>query len=177
MCDAGDGVIELDRRLPRPLECRPRRVQLAELALRHPDRPHGDGPLVRCRVGGEHRGAVLDRLQRVALHTDEELLGVVEHVGHLARHYSAGVPRLVRHQWAAMSSWVDGATWDFDGPVGAYERAFARRRIAVGADEAGRPFLLRPNSVVFDLQKDSPRRSATRGPSTACVPSSTTGWS
>ena len=39
---------------------------------------------MRRRIGGEHAGALLDRLRRVALHTDEELLGVVEHVGHLA---------------------------------------------------------------------------------------------
>ena len=76
-----------------------------------------------------------------------------------------------------MSSWSDGAPWDFDGPLGGYERAFARRRIAVGADDAGRPFLLRPNSVVFEIQKDSEEERDPVESSSGSAPSSTTGWS
>ena len=56
-----DRVVELDRRLPCPLEHRAGRVQLAELALGHPDRPHGDGAVPRRRVGGEQRLSLLER--------------------------------------------------------------------------------------------------------------------
>ena len=44
---------------------------------------------------------------------------------------------------------------DYDGSFGAYDGPFVHRRI-VGRRpiDAGRPFLVRPNSVVFELRKE-----------------------
>ncbi len=46
--------------------------------------------------------------------------------------------------------------FDFDGPLGIVGAQLAARRIAVAADEAGRPYLIRPDSVVVAFDDDHP---------------------
>ena len=53
-----------------------------------------------------------------------------------------------------MDAWQDGEFHDYDGSFGAYDGPFVHRRIVVASDCSGRPFLMRPNSVVFELRKE-----------------------
>ena len=155
-----DGVVQLDRRLPRPLERRAGGVQLTELALRHPDRPHGDRPVTWRRVGVEHAPVpARSPLRGCAGHRRGAARGRRARRSPRPTLFGEGA-RARATSCVAMSSWSDGTPWDFDGPVGGYEPAFARRRIAVGADDAGRPFLLRPNS----RRVRDPEGAATSGP-------------
>jgi subtilisin family serine protease len=49
-----------------------------------------------------------------------------------------------------------GSILDFDGPLGIAGAQLAERRIAVAADGAGRPYLIRPDSVVVAFDADHP---------------------
>ena len=46
---------------------------------------------------------------------------------------------------------------DFDGPLGVYEAAFDRRRIAAAMDERGRVTLVRPHAIVIDVPEGTQR--------------------
>jgi subtilisin family serine protease len=50
--------------------------------------------------------------------------------------------------------------FDYDGPLGIVGDQLVRRRIAVAADVAGRPYLIRPDSVVIDLDEEHPYAAA-----------------
>lgn len=45
---------------------------------------------------------------------------------------------------------------DYDGPLGVVGARLAARRIAVAADPSGRPFLIRPDSVVIEFDTEHP---------------------
>jgi hypothetical protein len=62
--------------------------------------------------------------------------------------------------------------FDYDGPLGAFEEALARRRIAVVNDRAGRICLVRPDSVVLEPDASGRQvRTVARDPRAALIAS------
>ena len=56
-----------------------------------------------------------------------------------------------------MDSLPEPLVLDFDGPLGVYEAAFDRRRIAAAMDERGRVTLVRPHAIVIDVPEGTQR--------------------
>ena len=139
-------VVQAGRRLPRPLEVDAGRAQIAELAAGHAEGPSGDRRVrsssAMSSISSERSRTPLGSrcTARTSASASSTRPGI--DMERMSRHR-----RCRSRNHAGMDPLPEPLVSDFDGPLGLYEEAFDRRRIAVAMDEgAGRRWSARTPS-------------------------------